>query len=67
MNKTVSIVLLVIGIMLAGFGIAEADSFSSSVSEFFTGTPTDKAIWMMIAGVALAIVGLVGVTRGGKA
>jgi hypothetical protein len=57
MNKALGIALLVGGIVLTIFGINASDSFSSDVSRFFTGNPTDKAIWMLIAGVVSAVVG----------
>lgn len=68
MNATqlISIGLLVGGIVLIIFGINAAESFSSDVSEFFTGTPTDRAIWMLVGGIVLAIVGLVGTQRGAR-
>jgi hypothetical protein len=62
MNKGIAVALLVGGIVLAIFGITAADSFSSDVSRFFTGQPTDKAMWMLIAGVAAVAVGLFGLT-----
>jgi len=62
MNKAISLALIVIGIALIGFGVIAMDSFSSDVSRFFTGTPTDKAVWMLIAGIVAAVVGLSGVT-----
>ncbi len=62
MNKIVSIVLLVGGITLMIFGINATNSFSSDVSRFFTGSPTDKAVWMLIAGIAASIVGLISLT-----
>ncbi len=62
MNRVVSLALLVIGVVLIVFGVIAMDSFSSDVSRFFTGTPTDKAVWMLIGGTVSAIVGLSGVT-----
>jgi len=67
MNKIISLALLVGGIVLMVFGINATNSFSSDVSRFFTGSPTDKAVWMLIAGVVVAIVGLAGTLRGSKA
>lgn len=67
MNRGIAIALLAGGIVLAIFGISAADSFSSDVSRFFTGHPTDKAMWMLIGGVAAAVVGLVGLLRHSKA
>jgi len=62
MNKIVSLALLAGGIVLIIIGINATNSFSSDVSRFFTGSPTDKAVWMLIGGVAAAIVGLAGLT-----
>jgi hypothetical protein len=64
MNKAVSLVILVAGIVLVIFGVAATKSFSSDISRFFTGTPTDKAIWMLLGGVVVAIIGLAGLLRG---
>ena len=63
MSQAISLVLLAAGILLIVFGINAINSFSSSVSRFFTGSPTDKAIWMLIGGVVCAILGLVGLAR----
>lgn len=60
MNIILSLALLAGGIVLIIFGINAADSFSSDVSNFFTGSPTDKAIWMLIIGSILAVAGLAG-------
>ena len=67
MNKGISLALLAGGVLLLIFGISAADSLSSHISKFFTDSPTDKAIWMLIGGVVLCIIGLVGVLRGSKA
>ena len=64
MNKLVSVALLVGGIALIVLGISAADSFSSDVSRFFTGSPTDKAMWMLIGGSVATVVGLLGTLRG---
>jgi len=66
MNKLVSPVLLVGGVVLIVIGINATNSFSSDVSRFFTGSPTDKAIWMFIGGIIAAILGLMGTLRSWK-
>jgi hypothetical protein len=66
MNKPISATLLVGGIVLAVFGINATQSFSSDVSRFFTGSPTDKAVWMLIGGVVASILGLAGLFLGSK-
>jgi hypothetical protein len=58
MNKIVSLALLVGGIVLIIIGFNATNSFSSDVSRFFTGAPTDKAVWMLIGGSVAALVGL---------
>lgn len=59
MNKGIALALLAIGIMLIIFGINSTDSFGSQFSKFFTGTPTDKSMWLLLSGVALTVVGAV--------
>ena len=66
MNKLVSLALLVGGAVLIIIGINATNSFSSDVSRFFTGSPTDKAIWILIGGIVAAVVGLTGTLRGSK-
>ncbi len=66
MNKVVSLVILAGGIVLVTYGVAASESLSSDISRFFTGSPTDKAIWMLIGGVVAIIIGLAGLFRGSK-
>ena len=66
MNRLVYLALLVGGIVLMIYGINATNSFSSDFSRFFTGSPTNKAIWMLIGGAVAAVVGLVGTLRGWK-
>ena len=67
MHKAISVALLVAGVALAIFGISASQSLGSDISRFFTGSPTDKAVWMLIGGAVLSIFGLVGLLRGTKA
>jgi hypothetical protein len=57
MNKPLGIVLLAAGIVLLVLGIHSSDSISSNFSRFFTGAPTDKAVWLLLGGIAAMIVG----------
>lgn len=66
MNRTLSLALLVIGIILIIAGLSAADSISSSFSRFFTGNPTDRSMWLLLGGVVAAIIGVVGLGRGGN-
>jgi hypothetical protein len=61
-----SLALLVVGVLLIVWGVRATESFSSDVSRFFTGSPTDKAVWLLTGGIVAAIVGLFGVFRGTK-
>jgi uncharacterized membrane protein HdeD (DUF308 family) len=58
MNKPLGIVLLALGLVLIILGVNASESFGSEVSRFFTGTPTDKAMWLLVAGVVSAVAGL---------
>ena len=66
MNKIIALVLLIGGVALMIIGINATNSFSSDVSRFFTGSPTDKAIWTLIAGIVATVIGLTGTLRGSK-
>jgi hypothetical protein len=66
MNKIVFIALLVIGIVLLVLGVTAYDSVKSDFSRFFTGEPTDKAIWLLVGGGLSSVIGLGGMLRGGK-
>ena len=66
MNRIFSLALLIGGIVLMIIGINATNSFSSDVSRFFTGSPTDKAVWMLIGGIVAAVIGLVGTLRSSK-
>lgn len=66
MNKALSLALLAGGIVLLVFGFGASESFSSDVSRFFTGSPTDKAVWMLVGGAVLTVTGLVGLLRAAR-
>ena len=66
MNKGISVALLVVGIVLIVWGVSASESFSSDVSRAFTGSPSDKAVWLLGGGIVAAIVGLFGLFRGAK-
>ena len=58
MSKIVSLALLVGGIVLIIIGFDATNSFNSDVSRFFTGSPTNQAVWMLMGGSVAALVGL---------
>ena len=63
-NKLISLAIIAGGVVLVVFGVSATNSFSSDVSRFFTGSPTDKAVWMIIGGIVAIIVGLGGLSLG---
>lgn len=64
MNRGKSVALLIIGIVLIIWGVSASDSISSGFSELFSGSPSDKAVWLTIAGLFTGTLGLFGVLRG---
>jgi hypothetical protein len=64
MKKPTSLAIFVIGVVLLVLGLNASDSFASEVSELFGGSPTDKAIWLLVGGIFATIVGGVGLLRG---
>jgi hypothetical protein len=66
MNKPIAIALLVGGLILLFFGINASESFGSDVSRTFTGSPTDKSVWMIVGGAVLSVVGLASLLMGRK-
>ena len=63
MNRWLYGIVLLIGLALLGLGISAANSVGSETVQAVSGTPSDKALWMMVGGGALALIGLVGITR----
>jgi LPXTG-motif cell wall-anchored protein len=58
MQSVVGIALLVVGVGFIVFGMNASASLGSRLSELFTGAPSDRTIWLLVAGVAAAIIGL---------
>lgn len=67
MNKIISLVILAVGITLLVFGVLSANSTGAGLSHFFTTSPTNKTLWLLIGGVVAALVGLSGLVRRAKA
>jgi hypothetical protein len=63
-TKLIALAILALGIVLVIYGVSASESFSSDVSRFFTGLPTDKTIWLLIGGVVAIVIGLFGFLRG---
>jgi uncharacterized membrane protein len=68
MNRAIGIALVVVGVALLVYGFNASDSVSSSVSRTFTGSPTNKTLWLLLGGAASVIVGgVLSLGRSGKA
>jgi len=65
MQSVIGIALLVVGVVLIIFGMQTSASLGSRLSKLFTGAPSDRTIWPVVAGVAAAMVGL-GLLRAGR-
>lgn len=59
MYKAIGLALLAVGIALIIYGIDASNSASSSISRTFTGSPTNKTLWLLIGGIGAAIAGAV--------
>ncbi len=66
MNRLFFLALLIVGVVLVVIGTNASQSLASDISRFFTGSPTDKSIWLLTIGVVLSIIGFVGVLRGSR-
>lgn len=60
MTKAISIALIVGGVVLLYFGGQSFHSLSNDVSRFFTGSPTNKTIWLIAGGAVAMLAGLIG-------
>lgn len=63
MNKLISLVFLVGGIVLIAYGVNASESLASDFSRLFTGTATDKSLWLLLGGAVATAIGLVGLVR----
>ncbi|MFN2372321.1 MAG: DUF3185 family protein, partial [Cyclonatronaceae bacterium] len=66
MGSIRSVAILAAGIILIIWGMMEMDSFSSDVSRIFTGSPTDRSMWLLIGGIIVGIIGIAGIVKGRK-
>jgi Protein of unknown function (DUF3185) len=58
MNKMLGLVLLAAGVILLGYGINANHSLASGLSRAVTGQPTDRAMWLMVAGGIITALGV---------
>jgi len=60
MIKAISIGILAGGILLLIFGINTYTSSSSDISRLIAGSPADEAIWLLVGGATVTVLGLAG-------
>lgn len=58
-KKVIGLILLAAGAVLAYLGYAESQKLTSQVSQVFTGSPTNTAMYFYIAAGVLGVVGTV--------
>ena len=61
MNRVLGFIIIAAVVAFIIYGIRASESFSSDLSRFFTGSPTDKTIWLTLGGIALTGLGLAAV------
>lgn len=65
MNNVAGLAIFALGIVLLIFGFTAAHSLASGVSGAFSGTPTDRYLWMIVGGALAIAAGLTLALRGG--
>ena len=58
-QRILGIVLLVVGVVLLGFGIHASNSAADQITNTIWGRFTNETMWYIIGGIVLAVVGLV--------
>ena len=66
MTRAVSLALVIGGVLLLYFGGQSLHSFGNEVSKLFTGSPTDKTIWLLVCGAVATVAGLIGLAASGR-
>ena len=66
MNKILYVALLIGGVLFILLGINASHSINADFSRLFTGSPTEKSIWLLIGGFVAAVIGAGGLIRGSK-
>ena len=66
MNRSMALALVIGGIVLLVSCFNAGQSIDSASSRFFTGSPTNGSLWMIIAGLAALLLGLFGLSRRAK-
>lgn len=62
-KKHLSIVLLVVGVALVGWGYNISGELGSQITSTFSGRPSDETLVFYIAGGVLALIGVIGLVK----
>jgi len=65
-GRSLFIGCLVVGVVALTLGVMASRSLGSEFSVFFTGRPTDRALWLLIGGGITTAGGLIGLARGSR-
>jgi uncharacterized membrane protein len=63
-GRVFGIAMLIIGVVLLVYGVNATHSVSSEFSRLFQGAPSEKSVWLIMAGGLLAGLGLVQSLKG---
>ena len=63
MLRIASLVLLIVGVILLIWGVRASDSYDAGFARMFSGTPSAKAVFLLITGLAATVIGLAGALR----
>ena len=59
MQKSIAVALIAVGVVLLVFGYDASQSISSEISRVVTGSPSDRALWLLGGGAAATAAGVV--------
>ncbi len=65
-NRVIGGAMVAAGAIVGWLGWEERQSLGSQLNELVSGSPSDKAIWMMVAGAVLVVSGVVYAMRGSR-
>lgn len=63
MSRFVGLGLLAAAALLAFYGFRASESLASDLSRFFTGSPTDRSVWLLLGAIVCAAVGVAMLVR----
>ena len=66
MHKAIFLVIIFTGAFLIIYGVGTWELFSSELSRALVGSPSDNALWILIGGIAMIVIGVVGISCGLK-